>query len=93
MTSLKGGQSSNYNYKLHKMQKKTESVGYFVLEHQPRSCDELPADGACHWTNITIHVNKKLVADAKWVAKQEKPKCGSKVVVHNSTALDITWTG
>eukprot|EP00339_Tiarina_fusa_P004520 CAMPEP_0117078976 /NCGR_PEP_ID=MMETSP0472-20121206/55695_1 /TAXON_ID=693140 ORGANISM="Tiarina fusus, Strain LIS" /NCGR_SAMPLE_ID=MMETSP0472 /ASSEMBLY_ACC=CAM_ASM_000603 /LENGTH=112 /DNA_ID=CAMNT_0004805961 /DNA_START=21 /DNA_END=359 /DNA_ORIENTATION=+ len=92
MTRMATGQTSNYNYKLESAQKATESVAYFVLEHQPLSCAELPSNGVVHWTNVQVEVNGKPVAEPKWVAKEEAPKCGAKAVVVNSSAIDITWS-
>ena len=79
MTCLHCGKTSNYNYKLKAKQVATESVGYFVLEHQPQSCAELPPSGVVHWTNIQVEVNGQPVANPKWVAAEESPKCGAKV--------------
>lgn len=73
MTSKNTGAVSNYHYKLLPGQRETESVGYFVLEHQPQSCDELPPNGIVKWTNITVEVNNKPVAEPLFVAKQESP--------------------
>lgn len=47
---------SNYNYKLLERQAATESLAYFVLEHQPASCEQLPANGKVSWTNIVVEV-------------------------------------
>ena len=55
MTSKDTGAVSSYHYKLLKMQKETESVGYFVLEHQPDSCNELPPNGAGESRNHCIY--------------------------------------
>ena len=90
MTSS-SGKISNYNYKLLSKQTETESVGYFVLEHQPQKCGQLPANGIVSWRDIRVEVNGQVVQDAQWVAMQEKPKCDSVATVLNSTAIDITW--
>ena len=91
MTCRDCGHVSNYNYRLKQAQRATESVGYIVLEHQPFSCRELPKSGRCDWTNIAVEVNGKPVANPEWVAMEEAPKCGSKAVVHNHTAVSIVW--
>jgi len=91
MTSKNTGAVSNYHYKLLPGQRETESVGYFVLEHQPQSCDELPPNGIVKWTNITVEVNNKPVAQPLFVAKQESPTCNSKAEVIDSSTVSITW--
>jgi hypothetical protein len=45
MTSKATGAVSNFNYRLMARQKATESVAYFVLEHQPERCNQLPPNG------------------------------------------------
>jgi hypothetical protein len=91
MTASPSGKVSNYNYKLLEAQTATESVGYFVLEHQPSDCGQLPANGVVSWRDVCVEVNGVVVEDAEWVAMQEKPACGSVATVLNSTAIDITW--
>merc|ERR1712216_1055955 len=55
---------SSYEYQL--LQTKTEAQAYFVLEHQPDSCDELPPSGVVSWTDIEIDVNYKRVPHPRW---------------------------
>ena len=45
MNSKATGAVSNFNYRLMARQKATESVAYFVLEHQPERCNQLPPNG------------------------------------------------
>eukprot|EP01050_Picozoa_sp_SAG11_P012938 SAG11_NODE_1475_length_4838_cov_3.412956_3_plen_101_part_00 len=90
MTSLRTKQVSNFNYKLLPKQTATESVGYFVLEHQPQRCNELPPNGLVRWSNIAVEVNGKSVGSAVWTAKQESPACNSTTTVHGST-VEIHW--
>lgn len=59
---------------------------------QVENCKALPGSGSVHWTNVTVEVNGEVVKDARWVAKEENPVCGSKAVVVNPTTIDITWT-
>jgi len=89
--SSSSGLVSNYQYALLPGQSETESVGYFVLEHQVESCRGLPSSGSVRWTNVIVEVNGEKVDDADWVAKEERPVCGSKAVVVNSTTIDIVW--
>lgn len=91
MTSSSASQKSNYHYNLLPVQKETESAAYFVLEHQPDSCDQLPAAGKVTWTDIKVEVNGKAVASPTWVAGQEGPVCGSQAVVVNPSTVEITW--
>lgn len=83
--------TSNFQYSLLPAQKETESVAYFVLEHQPDSCDELPAMGIVTWTDIRVEVNGLAVPNPTWTAAQEAPACGSQAAVINATAVSITW--
>lgn len=92
MTCARTGATSNYNYKLERRQKATESVGYFVLEHQVSKCTELPPSGVVTWSNVQVEVNGSPVQHATWVAKEESPVCGAKAVVVNSSTIEITWT-
>ena len=91
MTCRRTGKESNYVYRLLPQQKATESVAYFVLEHQPFLCEELPRNGKCSWTNIAVDVNGKQVHDAMFQAKEENPKCGSRAVVNSYSSIDIVW--
>jgi hypothetical protein len=91
MTASPSGKVSNYNYKLLEKQTATESVAYFVLEHQPVTCGQLPANGIVSWRNIRVEVNGALVEGAKWEAAQEIPACGSEATVLDSTSIDLTW--
>lgn len=89
MSSSSGG-SISYNYPLRSAQKTSESVGYFVLEHQPGNCDEYPPNGKVTWTDIKIEVDGD-TAGAKWEAKQEQPACSSKVTVVDQSTIELTW--
>ena len=64
---------------------------YFVLEHQPQKCNELPANGIVRWTDIEVEVDNKKISEPVWHAVEESPKCKSKAVVVNSTCVEITW--
>ena len=78
MLSQKTGKRVTFNYKLQSRQHATEATAYFVLEHQPRSCNELPPNGLVTWSNITVEVNNKKVESPSFKAMQEEPACGSK---------------
>lgn len=69
-----------------------ESVAYFVLEHQPRSCKSYPPDGKMSFTNIVMQVDGKTVTSPKWHAEQQKPACDSKAVIVSPTQIDFTWS-
>ena len=91
MISASTRQRVRFNYKLNPRQNATESVAYFVLEHQPTECDQLPPDGIVTWSNISIEVNGAVVASPKFSAKQEKPMCGSMVEIVSPSVLTLTW--
>jgi len=91
MRSLVTGQRALYNYPLYAAQKATESTAYFVLEHQPHSCDQLPPNGIVTWSNISVEVNGEPVAAPLFRAEQESPACGSKVKIVSPTSIELTW--
>ena len=93
MTSARTGKRSDYSYALLPEQKATESVAYFVLEHQPNRCSELPPNGNVTWTKIEVEVNGEPVASPQFVAMEEEPKCGSKANVIDTSTISITWSG
>ena len=91
MTSLKTGQRTSFNYKLSSRQYATESTAYFVLEHQPRECSQLPPNGIVTWSNISVEVNNVHVPSPTLRAKQESPACGSKVHIVDNATVTLTW--
>lgn len=65
---------------------------YFVVEHQPDSCDEYPADGGIVFTDISAQwASGKALTAADWSVAQFKPACNSNGVVKNATTLEFTW--
>jgi hypothetical protein len=88
--NVRTGDKATYPYKLHNPNKDKESVLYFVLEHQPSTCDAYPPKGLCVFQDIYVEVEGKAVTP-KWEAVQERPACGSKVTVVDSKTLAITW--
>jgi len=91
MHASPSGKTSTFNYQLLPAQTATESVAYFVLEHQPSTCDQLPANSIVSWRNIEIEVNNVPVTDAIWVAAQSAPMCGSVATVLDAKSIDISW--
>lgn len=91
MTSAKTGKSVSFNYKLQRRQHATESTAYFVLEHQPRECGQLPPNGIVTWSNISVEVNYATVPAPVFVAKQEQPACSSKVEIVDPMTITLTW--
>ena len=89
MNSSGTKETSTYEYQL--LQTKTESQAYFVLEHQPNNCNELPPNGMVSWTNIEIDVNYEKVQSPTFLSQEESPKCGSKAIVVDSSTVNITW--
>ena len=90
MTNLATKQTSNFYYDILPKQTGLESTAYFVLEHQPSSCRQLPPNGNVTWTNIEVDVDFKTVAAPEWKAMEEDPKCGSKAVI-GADNVAITW--
>ena len=91
MRSLKTGQRALFNYKLSAAQSATESTAYFVLEHQPNRCSQLPPNGIVTWSNISVEVNGKKVEAPRFRAEQESPVCGSKVEIVSPSEITLTW--
>lgn len=89
MNSSGTTEQSIYEYKL--IQKATESTAYFVLEHQPDNCKELPNPGIVSWTNIEIDVNNVPVKNPLFVPAEESPACGSNAIVQQNEWVNITW--
>lgn len=83
--------TTTFKYALLPRQTATESAAYFVLEHQPSSCRQLPPNGNVTWTDIQVEVNGKPVDSPVFKAVQENPKCGSKAEVVDPKTVRITW--
>lgn len=91
IASAQLGRSITTKYKILSQQAGTESVAYFVLEHQPETCRAYPANGECTFENIYVEVEGQLVQDPLWEAKQERPACGSKTEIVDSHTIKMTW--
>lgn len=63
---------------------------YFVVEHQPNTCSEYPANGNVVFYDIAITWEQQ--HDPVWTVNQFKPACNSQGQVLNSTALEFTWS-
>ena len=65
---------------------------YFVVEHQPNSCNENPANGNIIFTNIQVQwENGAIVTPSMWEIKQFKPACNSQGKVLNASSVEFTW--
>jgi hypothetical protein len=64
---------------------------YFVVEHQPNSCSEYPADGKILFENIAIEWEGSPSKVPAWNVSQFKPACNSRGSVVNSSSLLFTW--
>ena len=82
--------TTTYHYTLLGGQTATESAAYFVLEHQPSSCRQLPPNNNVTWTDIAVEVNGKPVDSPVFKAVQEAPKCGSVASV-DANSVTIKW--
>jgi len=63
---------------------------YFVMEHQPDDCGELPNDGQITFTEINIELENKPVTP-KWQAFQYQPACNSQAQVLSPRSVKFTW--
>jgi hypothetical protein len=66
---------------------------FFVVEHQPNSCGEYPANGGVTFENINVQwEDGKVLAPADWTVAQFKPACNSQGKVLSATSLEFTWS-
>lgn len=86
------GQSISTTYDILDEQSETESVAYFVLEHQPNSCSAYPTNGKCTFKDIVVEVDGEVVENPEWSAQQEQPACDSKAIVVDSSTIEFTWS-
>jgi hypothetical protein len=63
---------------------------YFVLEHQPDNCSQLPPSGSLIYSDIVVEFGGKRVTPT-WEAHLQNPACDSKVSVLSPTSLQISW--
>lgn len=69
-----------------------ETTAYFVLEHAPKKCAALPADGACTFTDIYLEVDGKQVLAPAWQPVIGKAaKCSSKTTITDPKTIKISW--
>jgi len=85
------GKSITTNYKIQNGQSDVESVAYFVLEHQPNSCNAYPSNGECTFENIYLEVEGKEVSNPAWEAHQLQPACSSQTEIVDSRTIKMTW--
>lgn len=66
---------------------------FFVVEHQPNSCGEYPANGAVTFENINVvWQDGKVLTPADWTIAQFKPACNSQGKVLSASSLEFTWS-
>lgn len=63
---------------------------YFVLEHQPQTCAQLPPSGSLSYTDIEIEFGGKRVVP-NWTAHVKRYSCSSRAVMVNATTVKIVW--
>jgi hypothetical protein len=91
ITSTQIGKSVTMNYKLQSAQTEVESVAYFVVEHQPETCNAYPTSNECTFSDIVVEVENQVVSSPKWEAMQKDPACDSKATVVDSSTIKFTW--
>lgn len=64
---------------------------YVVVEHQPNSCSEYPADGGVIFSDISIAWDGQVSTNPQWTAQQFKPACNCKAAVISPSAIGFTW--
>jgi hypothetical protein len=64
---------------------------YVVVEKQPPSCDQYPANGGVTFSNITIAWEGVVNHSPAWMAAQYQPACGSTPHIVNNSTINFTW--
>ena len=72
-------------------QKQLYTDVYVVVEHQPNSCDEYPADGGVVFSGISIAWDGQVVSDPQWTAQPFKPAGNINASVLSPSAIGFTW--
>ena len=65
---------------------------YFVVEHQPNTCKEYPANGGIQFDDISIvWANGAPLTTDSWTVAQFQPACNSKGAVKSASSIAFTW--
>jgi len=72
------------------LDQQTYSDVYFVLEHQPANCKQLPSNGFVEFENIYIEWDGAPTKPT-WQAFQFKPTCNSTTEIVSNSDIKITW--
>jgi len=63
---------------------------YFVVEHQPESCDQYPSNGEISFTNIVITIEGKQITP-QWKAYTWQDDCNCQPTIVSSSEIQFTW--
>jgi len=63
---------------------------YFVVEHQPNSCGEYPANGNIIFQNIYIEINGQQI-NPQWQAIDFQDDCNCQGYIVDSSTIKFTW--
>lgn len=85
------GRSISTDYTLQQGQHSNETTAYFVLEHQPDSCNAYPSSDSMTFDNIVLEVDGQVVDSPKWAGHAEQPACDSSVKVLSSSQIQFSW--
>lgn len=66
------------------------SDAYFVVEHQPDSCSEMPASGGMQFTQINIRYAGS-DQSVSWSAEQWQDVCDTTAKIVSNTSIAFTW--
>ena len=88
ISCVESGWSSTDSYQI--VNSQVEAVAYFVLEHQPDSCDAYPADGTMTFEKIYMEVEGKPVTP-QWSAQIGQNACNSAAHVLDPAQIQFTW--
>jgi len=63
---------------------------YFVVEHQPDTCAEYPANGNCVFYDIYIEIAGKQITP-QWQTVEYQDACNCQGQVVSSSSIEFTW--
>lgn len=67
------------------------SDAYFVVEHQPSKCSQLPANGGIVFRNITIQYADAKPSSLRWSVAQYRDACNCTATTPDAGTVAFTW--
>jgi len=72
------------------VENQTYTDTYFVVEHQPQSCNQLPSNGQITFTNIQISIEGKPITP-QWKGYTWQDDCNCEPKILSSSSVQFTW--